>query len=290
MFLYENPAAENNVYFLPPFLRISQIGYLPRILPWGSYPHIHEDEYEITCSSGQGIIQLPGCTVPLPNGSITITAPNIAHFYTDSTQTDTPFSYYVVRFRPSPGSELFHHLAAFEASTAVDIDTVSQVQQILGAVLSPYRRKEIDASAQAAALSVLLLCEKSLSASGRPIPLSAPVYANDILKYLQQNIHRHITMDELASKFNLSQSHIFRVFSNTYHISPIQYLIYCRMREARTLILSRKMSTSDLARHLAYSNPYHFIHTFERFYGCRPEDYPVEMDSPPPSAAETRQC
>lgn len=273
MFLYENPTPEENACFLSPFLSITQVGHLPQALPWGNYPHIHEDEYEITCSSGEGILHLPGCTVPLPNGSISIIAPKIAHFYTDTVQKDTHFSYYVVRFRISQGSALLRRLSAYQAATSVDPAVVWQAQQILGAVLSAYREKHIDASTQAAALSVLLLCEKALSASGRSITVSAPAYANDILQFLQQNIHGQITMKDLASRFNLSQSHIFRVFSNAYHTSPIQYLIYCRMREARTLILSRHMSTNELARRLGYTNPYHFIHTFERFYGCRPEEY-----------------
>lgn len=102
---------------------------------------------------------------------------------------------------------------------------------------------------------------------------SFPEYANDILTYLQTHIHEKVTMETLSQTFHLSASHISRVFSNAYHTSPINYLIYCRMRTARTYLLRSHMSTSEIAKRLAYHDVYHFIRSFEQFFGVHPDRY-----------------
>lgn len=279
MFLYEDPELRQGPYGAPPFLPLTQLSFLKRVLPWGCYPHIHQEEYEITCTLGCGRIFLPGCSVQLPPHSLTIVPPCVAHFYGDEPQPAAPLSYYAMRFRASgTEAELGRLLAEYGTATVCDRERSARIESLLSAILAEPGEGKIDACAQSASLAALLLCEKALHGSGRSIAISAPEYANDILIYLQKHTHTSVNMEMLEKEFNLSQSHIFRVFSKTYHTSPMKYLTYCRMREARTLIMSQQMDTASLAELLRYDNRYHFIHTFEKFYGCRPEEYRSEYD------------
>ena len=91
---------------------------------------------------------------------------------------------------------------------------------------------------QTIGLTLLQLTLESLQKKGRAVELSCPPYANDILTYLQSHTEEKVSMEDVAREFHLSQAHIFRVFRQTYHISPINYLIYCKMRQARVPILN----------------------------------------------------
>lgn len=158
---------------------------------------------------------------------------------------------------------------------------MSTVQRLLDIIqeLAGENGGQIDRPVQALVLSILELVLPELRASGTVIRTSFPEYANDILTYLQTHIHEKVTMETLSQTFHLSASHISRVFSNAYHTSPINYLIYCRMRTARTYLLRSHMSTSEIAKRLAYHDVYHFIRSFEQFFGVHPDRY-LQAQSP----------
>ena len=115
--------------------------------------------------------------------------------------------------------------------------SIARIQELAGE-----NGGQIDRPVQTLVLSILELVLPELRASGTVVRTSFPEYANDILTYLQTHIHEKVTMETLSQTFHLSASHISRVFSNAYHTSPINYLIYCRMRTARTYLLRSHMS------------------------------------------------
>ncbi|MCJ7835047.1 AraC family transcriptional regulator [Cuneatibacter sp. NSJ-177] len=276
MYIYDKPGFENSPFRQPPFMHITQVGHLKKVLPWIQYPHIHEDEYEISfIMNGSGILNLPGTVLPLLENSITIIPPKVAHCYSRE-QGDQEMEYYVIRFRAdSSGSPVQRQLEALDTATAVSSEKIPYIQKLLDIILALAADTEgkIDETIQTISLSVLQMTSDELRRAGRTVITHTPVYANDILRYLQNHVGRTVTLEDLSREFNLSPSHISRVFLKTYHTSPIHYLIYCRMREARTYILNQNMPSQEIARKLAYKTTYHFVKAFENFYGCHPDQY-----------------
>lgn len=273
--IYENEDMQDSLFWKPPFIPISNMTYLPKVVPWMVYPHFHKTEYELSyVAGGRGFLNLPGQLLPLEPGSVTLVPANTAHCFLE--EKGSALEYYTIRFR-SDGQEtpLLSQLVSLGTCTVSSPDTVSLCISLLGGLL-PRPADKICRSGsiiQTAGLMLLELSADALANEGRPIPLSCPPYANDILEYLQANTGKRITMEDVAQHFHLSQAHIFRVFRETYHISPINYLIYCRMREARMLLLKYHMSRDELAKKLAYKNVYYFVDTFQRFFSCTPEMY-----------------
>lgn len=274
MTIYENEELRDGPFWQPPFLPISSLTYFPGTVPWMLYPHFHEEIYEISyIAEGGGVLNLPGCLLPLQAGSVTIVPARVAHCYQDG---DDGIRYYTLRFRSDgPETELLSQLKQLGACTVVDTELTALFAQLFQTV-----SRHLDGAGdrtnplvQTMGLAILQLTRESLQKNGRSVELACPPYANDILTYLQTHIGEKISMEDVAREFHLSQAHIFRVFRQTYHISPINYLIYCRMRQARVLILKYHMSTEEAASRLAYSNIYYFIRIFKRFFGCTPEQY-----------------
>lgn len=276
-FIYENEELKDSPFWQPPFIPISNLTYLPQTVPWMLYPHFHEAEYEVSyIAQGQGILNLPGHLLPIKKGTVTIVPAQVAHCYLDGEDPDHKMSYYTLRFRADgPDSPLLSELKQLGICTAVDPELTKLCAQLFQTISLHLTDGEgrTDPLIQTMGLALLQLTLESLKKKGHAVELSCPPYANDILTYLQTRIEEKVSMEDVSREFHLSQAHIFRVFRQTYHISPINYLIYCRMRQARVLILKHHMSTEEIAKQLAYSNVYHFARIFQRFFGCTPEQY-----------------
>lgn len=274
MFVYDKNIKESNPFTSPPFVRFTQISSVPHSFPWTTYPHFHTKEYELVfVVQGKGLLQLPGISYPLTIGSVALIPPNIAHFYQD--EADSSFAHYAIRFLGfENGSSLFN---ALKCTQPVFVQS-KQIEPIKSLMDMQQRfTKEnggiIDQKVQTLCLLILEMVQEELAHSGHEIITHAPEYANDLLVYLQNHIYSKVTLEEISRHFSLSQSHLSRVFFKTYHISPINYLIYCRMRQARVYILNENMPSAEIAKRLAYKTTYHFTKTFEKFYGCKPDEY-----------------
>lgn len=273
MWIYDRPQSGVETPPVLPRLHVTQLSYMPRPLPWLKYPHIHQEEYELSyVLSGHGTLCLPGSTRPLARGSLVLVPPGTAHYYHSSSGED--LEYYALRIHQGCDPETAGQLSALGSCTAQS-SCIGALQSLLDAVsgLASQNGGVIDRTIQIIFLAIWELTDQELSRLGEKIDISIPEYANDILCYLQEHLHEKITLADLSQQFNLSASHISRVFSKAYHVSPIQYLIMSRMSRARTYILNERLPPAEIARRLAYGDTYQFVSAFTKFFGCRPEEY-----------------
>lgn len=274
MWIYDRPEdPRSNPFRQDPFVTVTQISYIREPFPWDQFPHFHKDEYELAVlNRGTDLVSLPGCIRELGAGDLLIVPPEIAHCHN---YREEELQMHTIRFRAAKPEALCPLWNGRKTGIVSCPTASSQIHQLLLIVqeIAGENGGLIDGRIQSLSLSVLAIAAEQFGSSGTVIETSAPVYANDILLYLQQNIGRKITMEDLSEEFHLSPSHISRVFQKTYHTSPIHYLIYCRMRQARTYLLNEGLSAKEIAGRLAYPDVYAFIQAFKKFYGCRPEEY-----------------
>ena len=275
MWIFNRADATSNPFRSSPFVCVTQISYIPRPLPWNPYPHFHDDECECTFTlGGAGILNLPGCREELSSGTLCCIPPGIAHYY--ERDDDGELAHMTIRFRVYGNASPLERLLTDGMVWIVKTGRPALYEQMFRLLETLFRASGgvIDQKIQTLCVLFLEAAQEDLYSLGRIVPTSAPEYANDILIYLQQNISRKVTLENLAEHFSLSQSHLSRVFLKTYHISPINYLIYSRMRAARIYILKDGLPPAEIAKRLAYHNTYHFTKAFEKFFHCRPEEYP----------------
>ena len=274
MWIFNRSDESSNPFRLSPYICITQISYLPCPLPWNPYPHFHDEECECAFTlSGSGWLNLPGCRRELAAGTLSCVPPGVAHFYEPDAAGE--LEYLTIRFKSyrngSPLEEFFTRGDAWIGKAAMP-ELYCQSFHLMETLFRS-SGGVIDKKIQTLCVLFLEAMQEDLYTSGQAVAVQTPEYANDILIYLQQNIHRKITLEDLAERFSLSQSHLSRVFLKTYHISPINYLIYSRMRQARLYIIRDGLPPAEIAKRLCYHNTYHFTQAFEKFFHCRPEDY-----------------
>ena len=93
------------------------------------------------------------------------------------------------------------------------------------------------------------------------------------VRYMNQNLHKKISIEELAEHVFLSHSGLIWKFRQELHTSPSHYLQLLRMRTAKRLLLSSPYSITEISELCGYQNPYYFTNTFHKYSGMSPTDF-----------------
>ena len=90
--------------------------------------------------------------------------------------------------------------------------------------------------------------------------------------YLNTNVHRQITVPEIASYCHVSESKIKRIFQQYSGISIHKYLINIKIK-ASIQLLSNGTSVAEVSEKLGFANPCYFSKAFKRETGMNPSSY-----------------
>lgn len=94
-----------------------------------------------------------------------------------------------------------------------------------------------------------------------------------IANFLQENMERTYSLDELSEKFFLSKYHICRLFKEATGVTVSEYVNIQRVRKARHYLEETKLSISEIAGLLGYGSMTHFEKIFKRYMHATPLEY-----------------
>lgn len=80
----------------------------------------------------------------------------------------------------------------------------------------------------------------------------------------------------LAEECGISEVYFRQLFKNQFGISPRQYILELRIRKAKQLLASSRLSISQVAEHCGFTNPYHFSRAFRQATQRTPSEYRTE--------------
>lgn len=104
------------------------------------------------------------------------------------------------------------------------------------------------------------------------LPVSNDERMNKIVRFLDKNYGDPITLSSIASKFNMSERSVSRLFQSVFQMSFLQYLKTVRMIKAIEFVLDTKLPISDIAFKVGYDTLGSFSNTFYQFTRSRPTD------------------
>lgn len=88
--------------------------------------------------------------------------------------------------------------------------------------------------------------------------------------YVQAKLPGPITIENLSEVAAMSPFHFIRVFRQTFHMTPGQYVLARRMEIARDLLQTNGGTLTNVASHVGYTNGHYFRGAFFRFFGHSP--------------------
>lgn len=110
----------------------------------------------------------------------------------------------------------------------------------------------------------------ALTQRAGPAPLALP---DLIQKYIEQNYEQGITLAQVAQQFNISYTHLSKLFKLQFHMSFIEFLTNVRMTKAMTLLSDTQLSIQEIAAGCGYNNVFHFSRAYKKRFGVAPSYY-----------------
>lgn len=99
------------------------------------------------------------------------------------------------------------------------------------------------------------------------------VLANRIRQYIGTHFTEQLTLEDIGEALSMSPYHLAHIFKDMTGMSPIHYMIRCRVGEAQNLLISTDYSATQIAAIVGYANVNHFNAIFAKLVGLPPIRY-----------------
>ena len=99
------------------------------------------------------------------------------------------------------------------------------------------------------------------------------VLANRICQYIGTHFTEQLTLEDIGEALSMSPYHLAHIFKDMTGMSPIHYMIRCRIGEAQNLLISTDYSATQIAAIVGYTNVNHFNAIFAKLVGLPPIRY-----------------
>lgn len=98
-------------------------------------------------------------------------------------------------------------------------------------------------------------------------------YIYKVLRYIDENFSREITMNDLSEVTGLSSDYMSRKFKEVLHMPPSEYLRKFRIARAMELLCTTELSVAEVAEKTGFSDVSLFSRVFKQAVGLPPASY-----------------
>jgi AraC-like DNA-binding protein len=227
----------------------------------------------ILCVDGTGRYDVNGEQGTLGANQALLIPRGTPHVYWAS---DTaPWSIYWVHF-VGGNADFFAHQLSGEHVLSVDEDAMSTLRHSFAecckALMTGFVLERMIYAAQT--LHHLLACLFFNNRAFSPTLQTSRFHNLDsTLAYLLNNVHKPLTLPEMARHADLSPSHFSRLFKEQTSYSPIDYFIHLKVQHACRLLFLTSMTVREIGYELGYEDPAYFSRLFKKVVGVPPTEY-----------------
>lgn len=254
---------------------ITDIGYFPH----ARYHYRYREQgcsqaIVMICVAGRGSFRaLPGDPIDLLPGNAVIIPPNQPHEY--QADADSPWS--VFWFHIS-GKMIAPYCLMCEPNKPIqlDPDLLTEIQssfhKCFNILKRPIQRESLFAVSQYATgiLAAIATASKTASINITAKGEEAVVQA---ISYMKANLHRGLTLAEIAGAANFSPSHLHTLFKHSTGHAPVDYFIQMKMQSASKQLYFTNKSIKEIAAQFGIFDSCYFSRLFKKTIGMPPSDY-----------------
>jgi len=92
-------------------------------------------------------------------------------------------------------------------------------------------------------------------------------------QYMEEKYSYPITVEDVAAYTGISRSHLFRLFRSVEKMSPKEYLLDYRIRQACQLLKQTDLSVQSIAHSVGFEDNLYFSKVFKKYKNCTPSEY-----------------
>lgn len=239
---------------------------------WHSIPHTHNYTELFYIVGGDGQFQINDKLFSVHTHQLIVVNPNIAH--TEVSHESHPLEYIVLGIEglelTVPGSEEARYcIYSFPENNEV----LACMQNVLQEMQERKPEYQTVCLACLDIIMVQLMRNASVSVTQTCSRFPANRQCASVRQYIEQHYKESITLDLLAEKVSINKFYMAHAFKREYGVSPINYLIACRIREGKRLLAETDLSLSQIAAVLGFSSSSYFSQSFRNAEGISPTEY-----------------
>lgn len=233
-------------------------------------PHGRPEHVLIMCLSGEGRVEIGDASFPLGRGQGIVLPPRKRHLY--AANESNPWSLFWFHFAGRRTSAYMDALLAGSESPRFQVQDVDQIagafEECYRHVLGGYLDAELFglSTSFARLLGVCRTLRRSPSLRRR----RTEDRVLKVMQFLRSNLHRSLTLRQMASHAGLSIPQFTAVFRRQLNCSPLEFHIRLRMERACILLESTTHTAAEIAHGLGYDDPLYFSRLFRRKTGVSP--------------------
>ena len=95
----------------------------------------------------------------------------------------------------------------------------------------------------------------------------------DIIEYINHNIHNKLTVKDIAAHFNYNEKYISHMFAAKAHITLKEYITKRKAETASFFLTDTNLSIKEIADKLGYSDSHNFTRSYKSATGFTPSAY-----------------
>lgn len=100
----------------------------------------------------------------------------------------------------------------------------------------------------------------------------------NIIKYIDENALKDLTLADLSEIFSLSESHISRLLKKNASINFKKYTTSIKLDVAKQLLLDPDMKVNEISQYVGFTNVNSFIRTFKKEIGITPGEFSKQQN------------
>jgi AraC-like DNA-binding protein len=180
---------------------------------------------------------------------------------------NVPFEFFTLYYQYEGAGGGYMH-CPYELEIGANPRLIALLQQLAAL----WERPNAQLSLEVKALVYSALSEMFSSARSIEKTAAHDVVA-DARRFLEQHYAQPHTLCELGERYDMCGKYFSDVFKKHIGISPIDYLISCRMEQAKKLLESTECSVKEIGESVGYKDAMYFSRQFRGQFGVSPSNY-----------------
>jgi AraC family transcriptional regulator of arabinose operon len=256
---------------------ITSAGYYKYALGHHVYNRILHYEYSmIYVIDGCGCFKTEGYTWNINAGDIFFLFKNVEHSY--ETNNNNPWSTYWINFSGESALYYLNTLNVTPRNPVLQIgnraNIIMEINEIFNTFNDGYGYIQL-LYASSCARHILTYIIKDQTDFNEDILKG--ISFKKAINYMQSNIGKKFSLDELSSYSNLSKYYFIHKFKEATGITPLDYFLRLKIQKASELLVSSTMKINEISELLGYDNYYYFSSVFKKITGYSPQQYRIKQ-------------
>lgn len=104
----------------------------------------------------------------------------------------------------------------------------------------------------------------------------------EVISYINSNFSGKLTLEDIASKCNISRFHICRLMKRFMGMTPVDYITFLKIRQAVLWLKDTNHTIKRISENLCFSSPKYFSKIFKSYLGISPVEFRKSQNFLPP--------